>query len=169
VTRGAESVEVVGTGSQAGQFDVHAVRRLRHRRGRAALLDAGERIVGGDLPLHVDRACRHAAAAVVGQRARGQPGPDHRPVGSGFARGHAEGERICRDGAEPALSGEPGDGQRGEHDGALENGATGRTVRHAVVSALQPAVTQTDCVRELSAQCTTSSATARFALAYSER
>jgi hypothetical protein len=66
VTGGAEAVKVVAARPQASQFDVQAVRWVRHRRASPAALDALESVVGGDFPAHVDRARRHAAEAVIG-------------------------------------------------------------------------------------------------------
>ena len=126
MTGGAEPVEVVGAGSQAGQFDVHTVRRVRRRGGDAALFDAGEPLVGGHLPLHVDRACRHAAESVVGQRVRRQPGPDHHSVCGRVTGRHPEGERIRLHRAETTLGGEPGDWQRDERNRAFQHRATAR-------------------------------------------
>jgi hypothetical protein len=55
--------------------------------------------VGVDLPAHRERALRHAAETVLGQRLLGQPGPQDEAAVVRVAGGDAEGEGV---GAQPA-------------------------------------------------------------------
>jgi hypothetical protein len=57
------------------------------------LLDPGEALVGGQLPLDIVAAGAEAPQPVLGQRVDGQPGPQHDPVRGRLAGGDTEGER----------------------------------------------------------------------------
>ena len=73
---------------------MHAVTLVSHGGRGPGAHDPAETRVGSQLPAHLEFAGVDAAAAVLGQRIRGQTGPQHDPVGRGVTRGDAEGERV---------------------------------------------------------------------------
>ncbi len=96
---GLEAVEVLEARLQADRLGVHRVRLARHRGLLTARDDLRERFVLGDLPLHLDRLVRHAAAAA--QRRRREPRPQHRAVRRRVARRDPERERVAGEAHRP--------------------------------------------------------------------
>jgi hypothetical protein len=91
---GLEPVEELAAGRQPVELDVDAVRGLRAGDRDAAADHVTEALVGGELPVHHDGAVGHAAEAVLGERLRGEAGPEHEAVVVRVAGGHAERERV---------------------------------------------------------------------------
>jgi hypothetical protein len=93
VVAGVEAVEEPAAGLEAADLDVHAVRAARQRVHGAALHDAGEALVVGDLP--ADRDCLLVHAAVRGQGLRGESRPQHDARRGRRPRRDAERERVA--------------------------------------------------------------------------
>ncbi len=90
----AEAVPVLAVVGQALDLHVDAVTPLGRGHRHARAHHAAALGVGVHLPQHGERARGHAAHAVLGQRLRGQAGPDDEAAGVGIARGDAERERV---------------------------------------------------------------------------
>ena len=95
-----KAVEILATGREAVDLDVHGMREVRPRHGSALLRDAREAGIFRDFPGDFeDRMAKRAGV----EGFRREPRPDHEPVRRGIARGDAELERRGRE-ARPALA-----------------------------------------------------------------
>jgi hypothetical protein len=89
---GDKAVEVRPLRYEAHHIDVDRMGVCRRRQGLPLAGDAGEALVVRHLPAHGNGIGAHAAILV--QRARSKPRPQHHPVMKRIARGDAEGERV---------------------------------------------------------------------------
>ena len=85
----AEAVPVPAVRLESLHLDMDRMPERRGRHGGAALHDVGHPLIPGDLPAHLHRLVRHAAAF---ERYRSQTGPEHRTVGRRVAGGDPQAE-----------------------------------------------------------------------------
>lgn len=90
-----EAVVVLTVRMQAVDLGVHGVCEFGRGDHAAPLHGAAEAFVRGHLVLHPDRAARHAAQPVGGERIGGEAGPQHDTIGPGVSRGHAQREGVA--------------------------------------------------------------------------
>jgi hypothetical protein len=89
---GPEPIEVLAPRLETVHLDVDGVGELVQGDGGSGRHDARHGLVGGDLPIHLDRRVRHPAAELEGTRS--QSGPQRDPVGARIAGRHAEREGV---------------------------------------------------------------------------
>ena len=137
---GAEAVPVRAVGVQAIHLDVDRVAELGRGDRRAAAHDLLHRVVGRELPAHLDVLGGHPAARL--QRLGGQACPEDDPAGGRVARRDADGERVGRErrpASGPAL-GPPagqGDGREGRRVGQEQSAADPALAAGGLVESVQ--------------------------------
>jgi hypothetical protein len=132
-----EAIPVFAPGLEPPWLDVQGMRKGGLGRGAARLHDLAEPVVLGDFPMR-RRGLGRRRARIGPQH---QPGPQHRAIGLGIARGHAQGERVLlRPGRGKTKQRRRGQGRPGAGDETAARGkeAVHRAIRHAGIRYCQP-------------------------------